>query len=352
MPSVLRPLFSPSASSRLTALAAVLVVSAWSRAALASPSAKLVYVREAGAAACPAEPDLRKAVATRIGYDPFFPTASKTVIAQISRAKNGYRGKVQIVGDDGNVRGSRDLSTTGDDCSELLSALALAISIALDDLDDGNPVQAPAAASGSSAPPEESPPAPSAVPTGSAAPPPERPPSPPPSRAPPDDRRGVSLATSAGPAATFGIAPTAAIGGSIAATLRYRLVAARVGLRADLPASGDLTGGGTVTTSAVLGSASACLRGDRPFVCAGGGIGRFAIETSGVSSAASDRALLLTTFLTAGVDLLLTAQLYVEPFAELGLVVTRHRVEVDGADAYRLPIFTGSGGIHLGWRFF
>lgn len=350
MPSVSRTPHSSSASL-LAALAAALVVSAWSRAALASPSAKLVYVREAGAAACPAEPDLRKAVATRIGYDPFFPSASKTVIAQISRAKNGYRGKVQIVGDDGNVRGSRDLSTTGDDCSELLSALALAISIALDDLDDGKPVPtADATTSTPAAPVESTPSTPAAAPP-SAAPPPERPAtaSPPSASA---DGRGLGFATSAGAAASLGVAPTAAIGGSMAATLRYRLVAARIGLRADLPASGDLTGGGTLTTNAVLGSASACVRGDRPFVCAGVGIGQLSTETSGVSSAASDRALLVTTFLTAGVDLLLSAQLYVEPFAELGLVVTRHRVAVDGAEAYRLPIFTGSGGIHLGWHFF
>ena len=69
-------------------------------------------------------PTSRSAVATRIGYDPFFATASKTVIAQISRAKAGYRGKIQIIGDDGVIRGERKLATRGDDCSELVSTLA------------------------------------------------------------------------------------------------------------------------------------------------------------------------------------------------------------------------------------
>ena len=103
----------------VVALVSMLAITSWAKESRATPSAKLVYVREAGTSACPAESDLRKAVASRIGYDPFFPTASKTVIAQISRAPTGYRGKVQIVGDDGNVRGSRDLrraATTAPSC--------------------------------------------------------------------------------------------------------------------------------------------------------------------------------------------------------------------------------------------
>lgn len=110
---------------RLAASAvAAIVATLSSREAHATPSAKLVYVRGPETAACPDESQLRRAVATRIGYDPFFATASKTVIAQISRAKAGYRGKIQIIGDDGGIRGERELATRGDDCSELVSALA------------------------------------------------------------------------------------------------------------------------------------------------------------------------------------------------------------------------------------
>ncbi len=109
----------------------------------ASPSAKLVYVRGPGAEGCPGEAELRKAVATRIGYDPFFPTASKTVIAQVTRSPVGYRSHVQIVGDDGNVRGDRELASKGDDCAEIVSTVALAVSIALDDLDEPPPSAVP-----------------------------------------------------------------------------------------------------------------------------------------------------------------------------------------------------------------
>src|SRR6188472_4541113 len=84
-----------------------------SLAAFASPSAKLVYVRGTGAETCPEEADLRRAVATRIGYDPFFPVAQKTVIAQVSKVSAGYRARVQIVAEDGTVRGERELGTKG-----------------------------------------------------------------------------------------------------------------------------------------------------------------------------------------------------------------------------------------------
>ena len=189
-------------------LVSVLVASTWASKSRATPSATLVYVREAGTNACPAESDLRKAVASRIGYDPFFPTASKTVIARISRVPSGYRGKVQIVGDDGTALGSRDFSTRGDDCSELLSALALAISIALDDLDDGKPPPAPAGESAAVAAPV-APVAPISIVAPDAA----DPATPPPndaardaSSAVPTTRR-LGFLASAGPTTSFGLHP-------------------------------------------------------------------------------------------------------------------------------------------------
>lgn len=56
------------------------------REASASPSARLLYVRNVGAEGCPDESALRKSVAARLGYDPFFPWATTTVLATIDRA--------------------------------------------------------------------------------------------------------------------------------------------------------------------------------------------------------------------------------------------------------------------------
>jgi len=327
------------------------------RDAQATPSAKLVYVRGPETAACPDETQLRRAVATRIGYDPFFPSASKTVIAQVSRASAGYRGKIQIIGDDGLIRGERELATRGDDCSELISAMALAVSIALDDLDDAprSSEAAPATSPAEAAPGAVVPAAPTEAETAPSAP------TAPNARA----ARGVDDGTSPtattpsrlgiaagfGPVVSFGAAPVPSVGAAVAATVRYAWAAARFDLRADLPASGDLAGGGTVTASSVLATAALCVRADVPFVCAGGGLGSFSSTTASIAHPASDHALLVELLAVAGADVSLSRQLFVEPFAEVGLVLTRHRVLVDGIEGYRLPVVAATAGIHLGWRF-
>ncbi len=351
---------SPAVASRAIAIAAVAVAFAFARDASATPSAKLVYVRSEGASACPDETALRRAVASRIGYDPFFPTATKTVIAQVTRSKAGYRGKVQIVGDDGLVRGERELGTRGDDCSELISAMALAVSIALDDLDDARA----AGANGDDASPARASDAPGSDSTSAAAPPSSVASSAAPAAAagaPNADAdaapatttapRRFGVAASVGPVVSVGTAPGPAVGGAVAATVYYTWIAARLDVRADLPAAGDLSGGGRVSTRSVLGTAALCVRGDLPFACAGGGLGSFSTTTTSIAQPASDSALLGEVLAIAGADVALSRQLFVEPYAEIALVLTRHRVFVDGTEGYRLPAAAGTAGIHLGWHF-
>lgn len=182
-------------------MAVLLLALVVARTASASPSAKLVYVRGAGAETCPAEAELRKAVAVRIGYDPFFPVAQKTVVAQLARAPGGYRARVQIVGDDGTLRGERELATKGDDCGELTAAIALAVSVALDDLDEPPPAAAPA-------PPPAAAPAPP-PPEVTVAPRVDRPP-PPVERPAPEARTPIVLALAGGPTVAVGSAPAPA----------------------------------------------------------------------------------------------------------------------------------------------
>jgi hypothetical protein len=109
-----------------------ILVLAVAPSALAAFSAHLVYSRTTDAAACPDEPTLRKAVAARFGYDPFLPQAMQTVVVLVSRDHGAYRGRVQLVDDNGIALGTRDVTSNADDCSELFDEIALAISIALD----------------------------------------------------------------------------------------------------------------------------------------------------------------------------------------------------------------------------
>ncbi|MFO0677084.1 MAG: hypothetical protein U0169_11140 [Polyangiaceae bacterium] len=102
------------------------------RPCLAIPAARLVYVRGSGAESCPDEDELRRAVATRLGYDPFFPTASSTLIADVERAKGRFVAHIKLVGDDDVTRGARRLEHGGPSCADMIDTMALSISIAID----------------------------------------------------------------------------------------------------------------------------------------------------------------------------------------------------------------------------
>jgi hypothetical protein len=68
------------------------------RVAGATPQARLVYSRGTGAEDCADEHALRRAVAARIGYDPFFPWAPKTVVASMGT----LHADIQVTGNTAN----------------------------------------------------------------------------------------------------------------------------------------------------------------------------------------------------------------------------------------------------------
>lgn len=310
----------------------------------ASPSAKLVYVRGSGAETCPPEADLRKAVAVRLGYDPFFPAASKTVVAQVTRAPKEYRGRVQIVGDDGNVRGEREISTSGDDCSELTSAMALAVSIALDDLDEPSPVARSEAST-----PQTEPAAPVGEPSRE---PPRTPSNEAPAAAKPAAAASrVELTGSVGPTISIGTAPVV-LGADLAVALRWPRVAARVDVRGELSSSHQMATGGEVSTNLGLATGSLCLRFGLPFACAGGGAGIVWSHTEGITRPASDRAIVPVGVLRVGVQAPLGTRIYLEPSVEMGGSFSPQSVVVDGRSVYDMPLVWAVLGVQVGGKIF
>ncbi len=111
---------------------AVLVVGPRADAQTTLPSARLTYVRGAGAERCPDEAALRGAVAVRLGYDPFRADGSLQIAATLERASRGLVARVDVRGADGQPRGTRELSGSATDCAALASAMTLALSIAID----------------------------------------------------------------------------------------------------------------------------------------------------------------------------------------------------------------------------
>jgi hypothetical protein len=102
------------------------------RARAPSTSARLVYDRGPGAESCASEPALRAAVAARLGYDPFFPWARDTVVAEVERTGDGFRARVVLVGDDAIEHGAREIAVHNESCAAATEAMALTISLIID----------------------------------------------------------------------------------------------------------------------------------------------------------------------------------------------------------------------------
>jgi len=100
--------------------------------AMAFPSSRLVYVRGPGAESCPDRDSVREAVKRRLGYDPFFPSSDKTIIVRVVREAGKLRGEVELVDEHGAQAGKREFSAEQDQCEQLVHAMALSISIAID----------------------------------------------------------------------------------------------------------------------------------------------------------------------------------------------------------------------------
>jgi hypothetical protein len=100
--------------------------------AMGGVSSRLIYSRPEGANSCPDEKSVRAAVAERLGYDPFVAYASTTVVAEVFRRGAKFGARAYLVDESGQTRGSRELEADASDCGQLVAALTLAISIALD----------------------------------------------------------------------------------------------------------------------------------------------------------------------------------------------------------------------------
>src|SRR5436190_13499771 len=90
------------------ALLAGLGVLACAGRAEAFPSTRLVYARGPGAEQCPDQAAVRKAVAVRLGYDPFFASSDKTIIARVLREPDRLKGQVELIDEHGAQVGLRE----------------------------------------------------------------------------------------------------------------------------------------------------------------------------------------------------------------------------------------------------
>jgi len=111
---------------------AALLLLAVARDADAGASARLVYVRGPGAEQCPGEAAIRAAVSARLGYDPFFAWAHDALFVDVTHTGGAFHVDLKLVDDNNMQRGARSISVKGSDCSGVIDAMALTISLTID----------------------------------------------------------------------------------------------------------------------------------------------------------------------------------------------------------------------------
>lgn len=254
----------------------------------ADPAGRLVYRRSAGAESCPDEAALRRAVVQRLGEDPFDDTTRPTFDVTVAAADGKWVGRVALVDASGLESGVRELHDASD-CVELVDALALGISLAINPALAGAepvaaapaPVPVPPPAAPAQPPSEpKAAPAPTSVPTDAS-----REPAPGPSE--PAWRWGIGLVG----LASAGTAPDVSFGAGALVRARHRMLSLSLEGRYDFPASQEFGNG--AETRLIAGLLVPCahfLPG--PFhACAVGALGSVRGEAPTLPNPQSDTAL-------------------------------------------------------------
>ncbi len=321
-----------------------------------SPSARLVYSRTPEASSCPAEPALRTAVAARFGYDPFFPWAKATIVVQISRLRAVYVARVQLLDEEGIALGTRELSSTQGDCSEIFDATALAISIALDAAAKKIAPEPPPEPLAPSPAPSTPPPAP-VVPIAAMSPP-----SPPSIDAageptpPPAIGRAEELHVEAGldVLGSLGTGPLASPGVSAFARGRLQEWSLAIELRADAPTSvgrpADL-GGGRVQSWVAGADLAPCLHLGILAVCAVGMIGALRASGSEIDPQFSKSTLFASAGGRVGLEWPLSGTVALRVRVDGAVNLYRVSLALGSEDVWTAPPFTGTLGGGLVVRF-
>jgi hypothetical protein len=331
-------------------LAAAIVVGGMLRAIgpvhAAAPPVRLIYERGPGAESCPDEDGLRAEVAARLGQDPFAATGGRTVIARIRRDPSGLRAHIEIRDEGGKATGSRDLESTKGDCKELSSAVAFAISMAID----------PLAATGPS--PSASSPSETPAPAGSTVVPIAEPaspaivPSPPPSAGPPASStpsEPIAIRATLGGYGSLGIGPTAQPGVSAAVGVASRTWSFDLEGRRDVPIEAA-RGAGQVSASVLALSISPCIRREGPAtfgLCALASLGALQGSGNDVRSPRSETGVWGAVGVRALIEVRLGGPFAAGAALDLLAPVVRTTLVLDGSEVWSTASLSGNLGLRV-----
>jgi hypothetical protein len=226
-----------------------------------------------------------------------------------------------------------------------MTALGLAISIALDDLEDLTSPVPPA--------PPSAPPAAPAVATPPQDPSSREPPAPEPLARSGPRETPFGMFVAAGADGRVGLAPAPSLGGdlSLAVTGRHWMIGTDVFL--DAPSSANVSRnvrvGAQTWGTTVLG----CGRLAVPFLCLAATLAAFEAQAEGsLVFGHTGRAALLGFGLRGGADFPATTWYFVRATVGGDIHAVRPRVAVDGRTLYELGLLSGEVGLSFGVRIF
>jgi hypothetical protein len=309
--------------------------------ARATPSSKLTYARGQGAEPCPDEATLRSAVSERLGYDPFFPWAKRTVVIEIDQTSSGaFVGRLRFLTEDGALIGERKLGPKTL-CPELVQTLALATAIALDELE----------AAPSPAPPPE--PATPVTPGPLPPPVPRETPSPAESsERPAPMRQAVRRWTAAlSLLGSVGAEPSLAFGGRAAFGLRVSWFSVAIEAQGSLPASTATSLGGRVRDALEEGSLVSCAHWGVASGCLLASAGALLVDTLDVTSPKSGSPWFASAGARVGVEIGLGARMFALADVTAMITMTPVTVQLNGQSVYTTSPVSGTGAVGVGVRF-
>lgn len=320
----------------------------------AAPTARLVYVREAGTETCPDEGSVRAAVAARLGYDPFFSVAESTLVADVTGVGKAFRVRIRLVDAAQMLRGKREFRHEGAQCSDAIDAMALSMSLAIDPESlQRPPAEPPSAAAASPGATVASEPSPAAV---APPPPPDRAPAP---VTPPVSPQGSGqpsrapwhLLAGAGGAFWFGTGPSPHSGVQAHVQVRLRKASLAAEGRLDLPSSARV-GPGTVETSLTAGSVVPCMHWGPVATCANGTFGSVSASARSIARPSSDTGLYAAVGPRIAAELFVTESLRLLVRADVLVALHRYDLRMDDAPVYRAPPISVGAATGLAWKFF
>jgi hypothetical protein len=313
---------------------------------LARVPTRLVYARTQEVSDCPDEAALAAAVATRLGYEPFSPWGDQTILATVTRRGAAFVGRAELIDHDGIAQGSREVQNP--QCTELILALALAISITLDPLRVASPATA--------AEPTEARPLPEDVITTPQDTLPVTPPTQ--ARDRPAPRRipaGERLTWHVGAAAVGALeaTPHLTLGGRLAvAARRGRWSIGAEGLRT-LPSTENGVGGGEVRVTLMSAALVPCLRLVGGFsLCGLGSLGSTRAEGQGVDSPRADSVLHATAGGRACLAVPVGPTFELNGNLDVAANLNRPSFQLDNAEVWRPGPLVGILGIGASARFY